>query len=321
MKKLLEESTSVPVATGERGLWRATLITPGVGSSGNWLEETVKRDGPHTLKKGAKCFVTHNRLENGEPDPFRMWGVLASDSFYEEGNGLVADIQVLPSWVDRVEEVAPHTALSVYLMGEADEEGNITAILDDPQNGVDMVAYPGREGSALVERLYESAKPADADKNHPAAPAGDGKDKKGLLQMDQEIKAEFAALAEKIEKLTPAPAEKLSVDTESAEFKEAVKGAVKDRLETTKKSLAAIEAAKDDLLDTHLAELTEAAYDGHDVVEAIEAAKKVAAEGKAAGLAEAQRVAEAAGRETGRFGESTSATTYVLKGFGQKGAN
>ena len=157
-QKLLHEATASPTST-KRGLWRAVLITPGVGSSGNWLEETIRRDGPRVLRAGARCFVTHNREENGEPNPFMMWGTLASDSFYDESaGGLVADIQVLNSWIDRVEEVAPHTALSVFLMGESDEFGNITSILEDPQNGVDMVVYPGREGSALVEKLYESAR-------------------------------------------------------------------------------------------------------------------------------------------------------------------
>lgn len=123
-QKLLHEATSAPTST-ERGLWRAVLITPGVGSSGNWLEETIRRDGPRVLRAGARCFVTHNRENNGEPNPFMMWGVLASDAFYDETadegrGGLVADIQVLKSWIDRVEEVAPHTALSVFLMGESD---------------------------------------------------------------------------------------------------------------------------------------------------------------------------------------------------------
>lgn len=315
MAKLLEESTAVPVATGTPGLWRATLITPGSGSSGNWLEETIKRDGPHALKKGAKCFVTHNRTENGEPDPFRMWGVLAEDSRYEEGTGLVADIQVLPSWKDRVEEVAPHTALSVYLMGESDDKGNITAILEDVQNGVDMVAYPGRPGSALVEKLYESAI-RSAEENHPAAPAGDGKDEKGLLRMDQETKDAFAALNARIDGLAEADKTKVQAEVDEAAIAEKVKEGVKAHLDVTKKGLDAIEAAKADLLESHIKELTDAAYDGNDVTAAIESAKKIAAEGKALGLAEAAKAAEAAVVETGRFGEASSASTYELGGFG-----
>lgn len=317
MKKLLEESTSVPVATGTPGLWRATLITPGQGSSGNWLEETIKRDGPHALKKGAKCFVTHNRLENGEPDPFRMWGVLAEDSFYEEGKGLVADIQVLKSWQDRVEEVAPHTALSVYLMGESDTGGNITAILDDVQNGVDMVAYPGRAGSALVEKLYESAI-ANSKENHPAAPAGDGKDKKGRLRMDPETKAAFDALTAKVDALAASNKAEAQAEVDEKAIAEKVEEGVKSRLAVTKKSLDAIESARGDLLESHVRELTEAAYDGQDVTEAVESAKKIAAEGKALGLAEAAKAAETAVVETGRFGETTNVSTYTLRSVPQK---
>jgi len=316
MAKLLEESTSVPVATGTPGLWRATLITPGQGSSGNWLEETIKRDGPHALKKGAKCFVTHNRLENGEPDPFRMWGVLAEDSFYEEGTGLVADIQVLKSWQERVEEVAPHTALSVYLMGESDNGGNITAILDDVQNGVDMVAYPGRAGSALVEKLYESAT-ARSKEDHPAAPAGEGKDKKGRLRMDPETKAAFDAVNAKIDALAASNKAEAQAKVDEEAIAEKVEEGVKSRLAVTQKSLEAIEAARGDLLESHVKELTEAAYEGKDVAEAVESAKKIAAEGKALGLAEAAKAAEATG-ETGRFGESTNASTYTLRSVPQK---
>jgi hypothetical protein len=43
-------------------------------------------------------------------------------------------------------------------MGEADEEGNVISFDEDAQNGVDLVVYPGRPGSGLVEKLYENAK-------------------------------------------------------------------------------------------------------------------------------------------------------------------
>src|SRR5690606_34011170 len=157
---LLVESTGVPTKS-DSGRWRAVLITPGQGSSGFYSEDMLREYGPLALRKGAKSFVTHNRLENGEPDPFSMWGVLAEDSYYEEGVGLVGEIEVLPSWREKVEEVAPHVALSVYVAGEIDEAGNITKIVPDTQNGVDMVVYPGRDGSGLVEKLREAMASAD----------------------------------------------------------------------------------------------------------------------------------------------------------------
>ena len=311
MAKLLEESTAVPVSTGKRGLWRALLITPGVGSSGNWTEETLRRDGPRVLRKGARCFVTHNRSENGEPDPFSMWATLDSDSWYEEGVGLWADIQTLPSWIDKVEEVAPHTALSVFLMGESDEFGNITAILDDVQNGVDMVVYPGREGSSLVEKLYESAK-MDSDKNTAAKEAAE--DTKGLLRMDQETKDRLDRIEAAIASLAEGKVETAQAKVDEEALEAAVAAKVEERMAVATAGIAAIEAAKADLLPSHVASLTESALKGNDITAQIETDKKVVAEAKAA-LAEASEV-----HETGRLGEGAS--THTLRGFAsnKKGA-
>jgi len=309
MKKLLSENTSVPTASDTRGLWRAVLITPGKGSSGIWSEDIIKRDGPHALKKGAKCFVTHNRLENGEPDPFRMWATLDSDSWYEEGVGLVADINVLPSWVDKVEEVAPHTALSVYLMGEADEQGHITAILEDVQNGVDMVAYPGRPGSALVNKLYESAK-AISENESPATPVAEDEDTKGLLQMEQDVKDEFAALNSKFDALLASKQAEAQADVDQKAVDAAVEVALEAKLEAVKVSLAAVEAASADLLPTQVKSLTESAYRGEDVTASIDAAKAITAEAKSV-----LQVENDPAHETGRLGEG--AVTHTLRGFGE----
>lgn len=210
-KKLFAESTATPQATGTAGRWRAVLLTPGTGSSGAYSEAMLKQFGSTALKKGAKSFVTHNRLENGEPDPFQMWGVLAEDAYYEDGVGLVGEIEVLPSWRDRVEEVAPHTALSVYVMGEADEDGNVTKLFADQQNGVDMVVYPGRPGSGLVEKLFESAK-AESDS---------GTDAESSAQTERKAKEN---MDEKLEKLT-AVVETLVAKMDAAETARATEAA------------------------------------------------------------------------------------------------
>ena len=190
-KQLLSESTSVPTETDVKGRWSAVFITPGRGSSGEWTEEVLERDGAHALKKGARCFVTHNRLENGEPDPFRMWGVLAEDARYEAGVGLVGEIDVLKSWRERVEEVAPHTALSVYLWSDRDEYGTVTRIYEDVENGCDLVVHPGREGSELVQKMYESAKPSS---EKAAASSASGNKEEGSAAVTKDITDAIAAL-------------------------------------------------------------------------------------------------------------------------------
>lgn len=194
MSKMLVENTSLPQAGSKPGRWRATLITPGKGSSGFYSEAMLKEFGPKALRKGAKSFVTHQRHANGEPDPFQMWGFLAEDSWYEDGVGLVGEIEVLPSWRARVDEVAPHTALSIYVAGEVDEDDNVTELLEDGQNGVDLVAYPGRPGSGLVEKLYEAMK-TSADSgggNGTSTEAADSQERE--RKMSDELKAQITAL-------------------------------------------------------------------------------------------------------------------------------
>ncbi|AWY05012.1 capsid maturation protease [Microbacterium phage Hortus1] len=318
-QKLLQEATAAPTSTA-RGLWRAVLITPGRGSSGNWEEETIRRDGPHVLKAGARCFVTHNREQNGEPNPFMMWGVLASDSFYDENandgkGGLVADIQVLNSWIEKVEEVAPHTALSVFLMGESDEYGNITRILEDPQNGVDMVVYPGREGSALVEKLYESARQSARieSQNNPAVKSAAENEPKGLSLMEKDVQDAFDAINAKIDAaLGSKQVEAEAKATEDA-IATAVEAALKDHAEKAKTALAAVEAAKADLLPSQIATLNESALKGEDVTASIESLKQFNAEAKTH-FVEAAKVDEET-RESGRVGETLTEGYVLGSGF------
>lgn len=212
MTKQLVEATSVPQATSTRGLWKAVLVTPGKGSSANYSESVLRESGPKVFKKGARSFVTHNRTENGEPDPFRMWGYLAEDAHYEDGVGLVGSIQVLESWIDRIAEVAPHTALSLYASGEVDDDGNLVEFTDDPQTGVDLVVHGGRPGSELVEKLFESAT------NSTAAETSAQTEKKA---QEKTMEAELKALAALVETLVARfdVAEKRVVEVAEAEAK------------------------------------------------------------------------------------------------------
>lgn len=256
MTKLLIESTSVPTAT-ETGRWRAVLLTPGKGSSGFYSESLLKEYGPKALRKGAKSFVTHNRLENGEPDPFQMWGFLAEDARYEEGIGLVGEIEVLPSWREKVAEVAPHTALSIYVSGEIDRDGNVTELSEDAQNGVDLVVYPGRPGSSLVEQLHESMRKTSVE-----ASADEKKENQVELKDIQEAieKANQALLDALVEALKPAAPAEGEVDF--AAVAEAV-------------------VAESDLIPEARARVFEAVKNGAKVEDALSAERKVAESYKA----------------------------------------
>lgn len=250
-----------------------------------------------------------------------MWGVLASDSFYDENandgkGGLVADIQVLKSWIDRVEEVAPHTALSVFLMGESDEYGNITAILPDPQNGVDMVVYPGREGSSLVQKLYESARASARieTQNNPAVKSAAENDTKGLSEMEiKDVSDKVDALEAKIDAALASKQEDAEAKATEGAIAAAVEAALKDRAEKSKVALAAVEAAKADLLPSQIESLNESALLGEDVTASIEGHKKFNTEAKTH-FAEAAK-AETVVVETGRLGEAATEGYVLGSGF------
>lgn len=238
------------------------FLTEGQGTSGNWLRETIERDGPAALPKGSRCFVTHNRLENGEPDPFRMWGVLAEDARYDGNGKLVGEIDILPSWVDRVEEVAPHTALSVFLMGESDENGDVTKIHQDVQNGVDMVVHPGRAGSTLVEKLYESASGHSEDR--PGARQAENKENK--LEKE-EFEAALKPLADAVAALV---SEKKAAEAADAQVK-ADQSAVTSAVEAYDAKVKAIADAG--LPEVQAESLRAAAKAGQDIAPLIETAK------------------------------------------------
>jgi hypothetical protein len=159
MAKLLSESGSAPVKSGNH--WRAVLITPGKGSSGVYTEEMLKTYGPQAFTKGTHSYVDHPRDESDIRSPKNLIGVLAEDARYEEGVGLVAELDIMPHWREFVEAVAPHTGLSIYAMGEGDynEDGDVVVenLIPHVQNSVDLVSYPGRPGSKLADKLYEQA--------------------------------------------------------------------------------------------------------------------------------------------------------------------
>jgi hypothetical protein len=149
---LRESSASTLERVGKR--WRAILAVPGEGSSGIYSEEVLREYGPKALAPGAKAFIGHDDLRS----PKDMIGVYPDGAEYVDGVGLVGELDVFPHWAEFVEHVGPHAGLSIYMMGEVDAEGRVTELFPDKMNGVDLVSYPGLEGSGLVEKLYEEAK-------------------------------------------------------------------------------------------------------------------------------------------------------------------
>jgi hypothetical protein len=284
-KTLFRESVSGDLKKkGNR--WKGVLAVPGQGSSGYYSEEVLREYGPKALAPGAKAFVEHNPER-----PVRdMIGVYPEGAYYEEGVGLVGELDVFPHWAEFIEAVAPHTGLSIYMMGEADDDGNIVSLFPDRQNGVDLVSYPGLEGSGIIEKLYESAK---------AASSHDGTTPVVTPEIhSKENKMEIEALAAKVDTL----AESLS--------------ALLGKFDTLAESLKPVEVAAE---ETDLAAVVEAAVEAglpresRDVVvesvkagaepekaiasqkALVESIRKQVAEASSAPVTAAGRVVEAAG--------------------------
>lgn len=291
-KLLQEASSAAPTKVGNR--WRGILAVPGQGSSGFYSEHVLREYGPKAIAPGAKAFINHDPERN----PRDMIGIYPDGAHYEEGVGLVGDLEVFPHWKEFVETVGPHAALSIYMMGESDDEGNITALLPDRQNGIDLVSYAGLEGSGLVAKLYESAHKTSATAEPGSAPAASRTEKKENLLDPKDFEERMARIEESLAALLPAvtalveslkPAEKPDVDVAAAAVeadRKATEAGIPVELRT-----AIVEAAKS----------------GGDVDAALAESKRVVESVKASVIAEAEA--------DGRFGGAGDAE-YKLSGFG-----
>ena len=175
MSTLFQEQATAPTKVGNN--WRAILITPGKGSSGTYTESMLKEYGPQAFPKGTHSYVDHPRDEDDVRSPKNLMGVLAEDAYYEAGVGLVAELTVMPHWKEFVESVAPHTGLSIYAMGEGvyddkTDELVVENLVPHMQNSVDLVAYPGRPGSKLSDKLYEAARAMVVEEEETSTPMG-----------------------------------------------------------------------------------------------------------------------------------------------------
>ena len=279
-EKILRESvTEAPVKTGKR--WRVIVARPGQGSSGNYSEEVFRRDAHKIIAPGGQAFINHDDSRN----PKDMLGVYPEGSFWsEEDKAVVSELSVFSHWEAFVDEVGPHCGISLYALGEQDDQGNVTAFIEDRLNGADLVARPGLVGSGLAEKLYESAI------------AGSGKTTTTAVEERERNKMELEKVVEAVEALTAQVAD-LVADKKKAEAAEAQTEAdataVAEALASFKAAVKAVDEA--DLLEVQRESILAAAERGDDVAPLIEAAKAV----KEAAI-EAVRVSESApGREFG----------------------
>jgi len=287
MTKLLKETTATPLAkTGN--LWKAVCITPGKGSSGTYSEELLREYGSLAFPKGTHSYVDHPTSSEPGRSPKNLMGVLAEDAYYEEGVGVVANLEVFKHWKDFVEEVGPHTGLSIYAMGDSDLDGNVTMLEAAVDNSVDLVSYAGR-GGALATKLYESAISHSEPKDSSEASEDVRKENQVDVKEMQDAIAESnkALIAELLEALKPAVPVADEVD-----YAAAAEAVVAEKLTPTARK-----------------NIFKALSEGAKLEDALGVEKAAAAEYKA--LYESENVEPVAG---GRVVEGAGAAVYSMAG-------
>lgn len=264
-KKLLVESAGKPVLN-EDGSFRAVMITPGTGSSGIYTEEVLRRDAQIAFPPGTISWINHPSESNPTRDPRDMFGTYPDGGHFEEGVGIVGRFVPLPHMREFAEAVAPHAALSIFAMGESDYQGNVTALLPDVQNSVDLVGYPGRPGSGLTQ-MYEAAVAA-ASKERTATVA----DEKKETKMTPEERKAFAA--EVLEGLKSFVAESSAAPREKeTPSEDAIAAAVSEARKSTVEALEAVNGAGlPDAIRKNLVKAIEAGQT--DIAPLVESAKE-----------------------------------------------
>lgn len=256
----LKESTAeAPVKKGKR--WRVIVARPGKGSSGTYSEELFRRDAHKIIAPGAQSFINHDSTRN----PKDMIGIFPEAAYFDENEkAVVAELEVFSHWEKFVDEVGPHCGISLYALGEADEDGNVTAIVEDRLNGADLVSRPGLLGSGLAEKLYESAVSRSEEK--PSVTVAQESNGDELME---------EKLDKLIDLMSSLVAEKKTEDSAKAQV-EADEAVAEARVESFAAAVKAVDEA--DLFDSQRETILEAAKKGADISALIESAKTVKAE-------------------------------------------
>ena len=276
-KLLLHESSATPLKR-EGSVWSAVYITPGKGSSGTYSDEMLAEYAPAAFPVGTKHYFKHPDNPGDQRDPRDQWGVTIEGKGYENGKGYSGAIKVLPHWQTVVDSLAEagQASLSIWAMGETDDDGNVTALIPDVQNTVDLVAYPGRPGSGLTEKMYESARAAS---EKPGVTSAHQDKKEG--KMDEKVLEALNALIAKFDTFVTeskaAAQANVKAEADADAIEKAKSEAVESAVNSYGEKVEAIDAVEG-LLASQKVSLLEAAKKGDDVAPLIEKAKAVIAE-------------------------------------------
>jgi len=285
--RIRESVAEAPVKDGNR--WKVIVARPGVGSSGTYSKELFQRDAAKIVAEGAQCFLDHDDKRSVKD----MLGHYSEARWSEEDQAVVSEITVFKHWQPFFEEVSPHCGISLYALGEQDEEGNVTAFIEDSYNGADLVARPGLIGSGVAEKLYESAHNVDLNKPDTETSVSERKD----IKMDEKAMEMLESINTALTTLVSAQ----DAEAKQTAQVEADDKAVEGKMATLVANLDAVETARENLLPSQVKSLLAEARKGGDITDAI--ATQVALAEEVRG--ESGRVTES-GRVKGSEGTSST---------------
>ena len=261
MTKFFTESIAEAPVRKKNGRWLVAIATPGQGSSGYYSEDMLKTFGPKAFPAGAKAFINHE----SDRSPKDMIGTYPDGAYWDEDRKqLMGEMETFSHWKQFVEEVGPHCGISIYMAGKDDGEGNVVELVENKFNGADLVAYPGLEGSGIVEML-ESAR---AGSNKPDVALTDGNTDERDAYMEAKI--------DKLIELFEAHIATTETKAKEAAQVEADEALAQERLTAFEKAVEAIDKA--DLTNAQKKAVRAEVKNGADVNQLIEAQSALKAE-------------------------------------------
>lgn len=138
---------------------RILLISEGVGSSGTYPADVLRRDGAAAFPIGTQLFLDHLTEEDmynrsGNHSIKDLIGVTTTDAtFNEADNALYADATFYNKSAEFLREAKDNIGLSVEATGEI-IDGVVESILPSPLNAIAVVPRAGRGGK--ITELLES---------------------------------------------------------------------------------------------------------------------------------------------------------------------
>lgn len=267
-------------ASADGSVWECVFITEGEGSSTNYTAEMLQ-SGAAAFPKGTKHWWGHTDWLKDHHDPRDQWGVSVEDAWFDNSDGVAkikGKVKVFERFRDIIETLVEESSADLSISAAAavnEETGEIVSIIPSKTNSVDIVDYPGREGSRITRQMFESARNVARDSSKPdTTPVQET----GKLRMDE--KALEAVVTRLLEaKLAPvvtfvesAKAQKVE-DAQAAVDEAALGSARKDAVEAYRAADKLISEAE--LLEPQVADLRERAANGEDIAKAIESAKAI----------------------------------------------